>query len=770
MKRLLLAIALLLGLADVAAAQNVTCATRPVTDNSNACANTAFVNSYVNNPASPIYSTAHTWTATQTFAASSDLSTVVKSSGATAAPLTSGATLAQYYQGSSGTPITTALPSVAISRYENISTDTQGLQNPALLVEVIGNNSGGISSPISQSLGVYSTVTQNGIGDALGFGTLVTANGGNNRFAYGYFANIWAKVANTAAYGSETVITNDAGNAPYATGTTPYMVGAHYGANGTYRNTVGIYFSTWGTSGQQWDVGIAFRTGSIHTASLWDDSSSITTLLDKGSHTNGIDLSGATFSGYPFKSTGFSVAPAGDVVSKSITLTGSGGVLALLASNSGLEIGPAGTSNTPYIDFHSSASVTDYDARIIASDGTGVAGNGTLTVTAAAFALPAVTTINGIQAVSIDATQTLTNKSMSGSSNTFTNIPASAIVSAALTRTNDTNVTLTLGGSPTTALLNAASITVGWSGTLAASRGGFGADVSAQSGVPLFASGTPTFTSTSGSGNFVRVTSAGLTTPVITTNIQPVSDGGADLGTSSLRWATGYLNTITASGQAARTWSMARQTTAATSGQNLTIQAGGAVSGGTDLVGGNLVLSSGIATGSGGSIYGNGAVIFMGASSGGTTGTGDVSPTEVMRIMNGAGGYGLLTFRGTTSNGYAITGASGDASTYFNASTGGSIHLRINNTTISTQDASNFSSSGGMGILNTTAIPAGGSTAIGYRFSSTSNFGVFFGSGAPTLSAAKGSLYLRSDGSTTNDRMYVNTNGGTTWTAVITAI
>ena len=42
-------------------------------------------------------------------------------------------------------------------------------------------------------------------------------------------------------------------------------------------------------------------------------------------------------------------------------------------------------------------------------------------------------------------------------------------------------------------------------------------------------------------------------------------------------------------------------------------------------------------------------------------------------------------------------------------------------------------------------------------------------SGAPTLSAAKGSLYLRSDGSTTNDRMYVNTNGATTWTAVTTA-
>jgi len=46
---------------------------------------------------------------------------------------------------------------------------------------------------------------------------------------------------------------------------------------------------------------------------------------------------------------------------------------------------------------------------------------------------------------------------------------------------------------------------------------------------------------------------------------------------------------------------------------------------------------------------------------------------------------------------------------------------------------------------------------------------VFAGEGAPTLSAAKGSLYSRLDGSTTNDRLYINTDGGTTWTAVITA-
>ena len=44
----------------------------------------------------------------------------------------------------------------------------------------------------------------------------------------------------------------------------------------------------------------------------------------------------------------------------------------------------------------------------------------------------------------------------------------------ALTRVNDTNVTLTLGGSPTTALLNATSITAGWTGTLGVTRGGTG--------------------------------------------------------------------------------------------------------------------------------------------------------------------------------------------------------------------------------------------------------------------------------------------------------
>lgn len=71
--------------------------------------------------------------------------------------------------------------------------------------------------------------------------------------------------------------------------------------------------------------------------------------------------------------------------------------------------------------------------------------------------------------------------------------------------------------------------------------------------------------------------------------------------------------------------------------------------------------------------------------------------------------------------------------------------------------------------LSATAIPAGGTAGSGLKISSTANFGVFFGSGAPSLAAAKGSLYLRSDGTGIADRVYVNTNGSTTWTAIATA-
>jgi len=87
-----------------------------------------------------------------------------------------------------------------------------------------------------------------------------------------------------------------------------------------------------------------------------------------------------------------------------------------------------------------------------------------------------------------------------------------AVTPAALTKGDDTNVTLTLGGTPATALLQASSITAGWAGTLSTTRGGLGANNSAATGVPLFATGAVTMTGTTGTGNFVRADSPALTT------------------------------------------------------------------------------------------------------------------------------------------------------------------------------------------------------------------------------------------------------------------
>jgi len=90
---------------------------------------------------------------------------------------------------------------------------------------------------------------------------------------------------------------------------------------------------------------------------------------------------------------------------------------------------------------------------------------------------------------------------------------------AALTKTDDTNVTLTLGGSASTALLNAASLTLGWTGTLSVSRGGTGAGVAGSTAfnniIGYTASRAPGTTST----NLVFSTSPTMTTPKVTTTI-----------------------------------------------------------------------------------------------------------------------------------------------------------------------------------------------------------------------------------------------------------
>lgn len=75
-----------------------------------------------------------------------------------------------------------------------------------------------------------------------------------------------------------------------------------------------------------------------------------------------------------------------------------------------------------------------------------------------------------LSGISAGQTRTLTAPDLSG---TIAVLGGSGN-GAALTKVDDTNVTLTLGGGPSTALLTAASLTLGWTGQLGVTRGGTG--------------------------------------------------------------------------------------------------------------------------------------------------------------------------------------------------------------------------------------------------------------------------------------------------------
>lgn len=69
-------------------------------------------------------------------------------------------------------------------------------------------------------------------------------------------------------------------------------------------------------------------------------------------------------------------------------------------------------------------------------------------------------------------------------------IAGADITGAALTKVDDTNVTMTLGGTPATALLRAASLTLGWTGQLSLARGGTNANLTASNGGIFYSTGT----------------------------------------------------------------------------------------------------------------------------------------------------------------------------------------------------------------------------------------------------------------------------------------
>jgi len=261
---------------------------------------------------------------------------------------------------------------------------------------------------------------------------------------------------------------------------------------------------------------------------FWDDSAGTVTWLDLGTN---LSISGTTLNASAGAGGYATVQEEGTGLTARTTLNfiGGGFTAADDAGNSRTNITLDATLNAlaayntngiltqTGADTFVGRTITGTASRITVTNGDGVAGNPTIDISSAYVGQATITTLGTIttgtwhasviseiyggtnqstytlgdilyasatNTLSKLAGNTLTSKrflvqtgtGVVSAAPTWSTILASDIASgAALTKTDDTNVTLTLGGTPASALLVAASITVGWSGQLSISRGGTGA-------------------------------------------------------------------------------------------------------------------------------------------------------------------------------------------------------------------------------------------------------------------------------------------------------
>lgn len=332
-----------------------------------------------------------------------------------------------------------------------------------------------------------------------------------------------------------------------------------------------------------------------------------------------------------------------------------------------------------------------------ARGGTGV-NNGSSTITiGGSFTMSGAFTFNGTLTGNTSVTFPT-----SGTLATTSQLPSGA----ALTRVDDTNVTLTLGGTPATALLQAASITAGWSGQLSLTRGGTNASLTASNGGIIYSTATAmaVLSGTATAGQMLRSGASGA--PSWSTATYP-----ATAGTSG--------NVLTSNGT---NW--VSSTPAASSGRLLGLQ---------------VLTSSGTITSN--ASANSWVIMIKGGGGGGAGGTVANLPGQ----GGSEGGICVVYTAVTPSTGYSYTqGAGGTAGGVgANGGNGGNSSLTIGATTYSGNGgeggkAFGYGSIGGS--VTNQSYGIGGTTASTIVSSTASGSGAGAGArGAPGTASAGGS-------------------------------
>lgn len=340
------------GCVTPAEAQNVTCATRPAGDSSNACASTAFVQNtlspYVVGPASATDNAVARFDGTTGKLIQNSIPTV-SDNGGYSSVITINTTTQGIYteQLSQGTPVSTNLFGWAHNHHYVLRSkvDVSGLSAPianGLLVDVYPGDGSkgnvvGITGAVLIPTGVtpdFTTATD--VVGVLGYGSSKIEMGGTNTgagakggiFGVHAFANAGPAATNLLGLiGQETDVYTETGSTMArrighvvvdlnsqvrgATYDAAYAVTASGASPAGFLN--GLLFSD--SSGSH---GIA-ATGSL--------------IATQGAHTvtNGVDIQSYTYTGFAFRSTGFGVGGTGVITSGTASVQN--GALVLSSSN-----------------------------------------------------------------------------------------------------------------------------------------------------------------------------------------------------------------------------------------------------------------------------------------------------------------------------------------------------------------------------------------------------------------------------------------------------